>query len=101
MTYTVLLSWPRRSREEAAHNQKQGNGKSPSDFVELWISLRHSLLTGRLTGLSSFPAGLFSIASIIILVFLKLETLYLSVFKLRQFPVCGCQEMYTSTPQEE
>lgn len=37
MTYAVLLLWPRRSREEAAHSQKQG--KSPTDFVELWISL--------------------------------------------------------------
>lgn len=67
MTYAVLLLWPRRSREEAAHNQKQGNGRSPTDFVELWISLGRSLLTGRLTGLSSFSAGLFSIVCTIYL----------------------------------
>lgn len=35
------------------------------------------------------------------LIFWKVETLHLSVFKLHQFSMCGYQEMYTNMLQEE
>lgn len=106
MTYAVLQPWPKRSREEAAHKQKQGHGKSPADFAELWISvmchLRHSLLSGTLSGFASFPVSLFRIICIIPeVVFLNLETLHLSAFELYQFSLCGFQEMYSNMPLEK
>lgn len=102
---TSAVLQPKRSREEAAHQQKQGRGRSPADFAELWISpkcyLRHSLLSGTLSAFASLPASLFSIICIIPKLVLKLETLHLSAFELPQFPFCGLQEMYSNMPQEK